>query len=184
MGRPKAALTVAPGGATFVAAIADTIERTSVRDLVVVAGAHPLAVREALAGRAVPVIDNPRWRDGQLSSLLAGLAAVDGSEVEAVLVALVDCPLVRAATVDALLEAWRRTRAPIVRPTHAGRHGHPVIFDRAVFEDLRAAPPDRGAKAVLQQHAGTVVDLPVDDAGVLADIDTPADYDALTRRVE
>lgn len=184
MGRPKAALTVAPGGATFVAAIADTLGRTSVRDLVVVAGAHPLAVREALAGRAVPVIDNPRWPEGQLSSLLAGLAAVDGSGVEAVLVALVDCPLVRAATVDALLEAWRRTRAPIVRPIHAGRHGHPVVFDRAVFEDLRAAPPDRGAKAVLQQHAGMVLDLPVDDAGVLADVDTPADYEALTRRPE
>lgn len=182
MGQPKAGLVVAPGGPTFVAALVDTLAGTGLAGLVVVAGAHPEAVRTALGARSVPVVDNPRWPEGQLSSLLAGLEAVDGPGVEAVLVALVDCPLIRSGTVASLLSTWADTRAPIVRPVHGGRHGHPVVFDRAVFDDLRAAPSDRGAKAVVTRHQASVIDLPVDDAGVLADIDTPADYDALVRR--
>lgn len=182
MGRPKAGLTLEPGGPTFAGAVVDTLAGAQLDGLVIVAGAHPEAVRAALGGRAVAVVDNPRWPEGQLSSLLAGLTAVDGPDVEAVLVALVDCPLVRAATVTSLLDAWRLTRAPVVRPVYEGRHGHPVVFDRRVFADLRAAPLDRGAKAVLARHRASVVDLPVEDAGVLADIDTPGDYDALVRR--
>jgi len=182
MGRPKAGLVIGAEGPTFAAAVVDTLAGAGLGGLVVVAGAHPEAVRAALGARNVPVVDNPRWPDGQLSSLLAGLDAVDGPGVEAVLVALVDCPLVRPATVGALLSTWADTRAPIVRPVYGGRHGHPVVFDRAVFDDLRTAPFDRGAKAVLARHQASIVDLPVDDAGVLADIDTPADYDALVRR--
>lgn len=182
MGRPKAGLELAPGGPTFAAAVLATLAATRLQSLVVVAGAHPEAVRAALGPHTVRVVDNPRWPEGQLSSLLAGLAAVDGPGVEAVLVALVDCPVVRPDTVETLLAAWERTRAPVVRPVVGERHGHPVIFDRAVFDELRAAPRERGAKAVLERHRSRVVDVPVDDAGVLADVDTPADYDAFVRR--
>ena len=83
-----------------------------------------------------------------MSSLLAGLDAIDTPVLEAALVTLVDVPLVRPSTVAAVIEAWRRTRAPIVRPVDGARHGHPVIFDRSVFEDLRSADPAIGAKAV------------------------------------
>lgn len=182
MGRPKAGLPVRPGGPTFAVALVDALRQSCIADVTVVAGAHPAAVREALATRPdTPVVDHPGWRDGQLSSLRAGLAAVDGPDLEALVVALVDCPLVRPATIEALIEAWRRTGAPIVRPAVGDRHGHPVIFDRATFADLRTAPLDTGAKAVIAAWRPQVLDLAVDDAGVLADIDTPGDYDAALR---
>lgn len=182
MGRPKAGLLTRPDGPTFAAAIVDALRLSCITDVTVVAGAHPDAVRAALA--ACPetrVVDHPGWRDGQLSSLRAGLAAVDGPDLDALVVALVDCPLVRPATIEILVEAWRRTRAPVVRPALGERHGHPVIFDRATFADLRRAPLDRGAKAVIEAWRSQVLDLPVDDAGVLADIDTPGDYEATLR---
>jgi molybdenum cofactor cytidylyltransferase len=94
-------------------------------------------------------------------------------------VTLVDVPLVRAATVEALVEAWRQTGAPIVRPAIGERHGHPVIFDRATFAALRSAPLAVGAKAVIARFRPQVVDLPTDDAGTLRDVDTPDDYAAL-----
>jgi molybdenum cofactor cytidylyltransferase len=84
------------------------------------------------------------------------------------------------ATVTAVIDAWRRTRAPIVRPAIGNRHGHPVIFDRAVFEELRTAPLDAGAKSVVRAHEAAIVNVPVDDEGCLRDVDTPADYDALS----
>jgi molybdenum cofactor cytidylyltransferase len=64
--------------------------------------------------------------------------------------------------------------APIVRAVHGGRHGHPVIFKRRVFDALRAADPSVGAKEVVRS-AG-IEDVEVDDPGVLTDVDTPGDY--------
>lgn len=182
MGRPKAGLLVSASGLTFAAAVAETLGLAGCDEVTVVAGAHPEAVRAAVEGvPQVRVLEHPGWAQGQLSSLQAALAALDGPQVEGLLVTLVDCPLVRPDTVSALIEVWRRTGAPIVRPAIGARHGHPVIFDRRTFDDLRAAPLELGAKAVIARWQDAVVNVPVDDAGVLADIDTPADYDAFVR---
>ena len=68
-----------------------------------------------------------------------------------------------------------------MRPAIGDRHGHPVVFDRVTFDDLRSAPLDVGAKAVLARWRHAIVDVPVDDPGVLADVDTPEDYEAFLR---
>jgi len=183
MGRPKAGLRVSPSGLTFAAAAVESLRAAGLAEVTVVAGAHPEAVRAAVAGlEGVRVVVHDRWAAGQLSSLRAGLAAVDAPDVEAIVVTLVDCPLVQPATVSRLIEAWRRTRAPIVRPAIGERHGHPVIFDRITFDDLRTAPLEVGAKAVIARWRDAIQNVVVDDAGVLADIDTPDDYDAFVRR--
>jgi molybdenum cofactor cytidylyltransferase len=76
-----------------------------------------------------------------------------------------------------LLARAAASPAPILRATHEGRHGHPVVFRRAVFAALRAADPAAGAKPVVRALA--VEDVEVDDPGVLRDVDTPQDYDRL-----
>ena len=114
-----------------------------------------------------------------MSSLIAGLDAIDAPLLEAVLVTPVDVPLVTPATVAAVINAWRRTHAPIVRPVNGDRHGHPVIFDRSVFADLRSANPNIGAKAVFATHRDRVLNVEVTDAGAFEDIDTPEDYERL-----
>ena len=182
MGQPKAGLRLPSSGLTFAAAAVEALRASGVDTVTVVAGAHPEAVSAAVEGLPnVRVVVHNGWAAGQLSSLRAGLAAVDGDDVEALLVTLVDCPLVQPATVRLLIETWQRTRAPIVRPAIGVRHGHPVIFDRVTFDDLRAAPLDVGAKAVIARWRDAIVNVAVDDAGVLADIDTPEDYEAFVR---
>jgi molybdenum cofactor cytidylyltransferase len=130
-----------------------------------------IAEVEAAGGRAIP---NPRADEGQLSSLIAGLDAADAPGVDGILVTLVDVPLVDPATVRTLLARATVSAAPILRAVHGGRHGHPVIFMRAVFDALRRADPSIGAKAVMRAFA--VEDVEVGDPGVLEDIDTPADF--------
>ncbi|MGE0043087.1 MAG: NTP transferase domain-containing protein [Vicinamibacterales bacterium] len=181
MGRPKAGLPAGPGGDTFVWRLCRTLQRAGLSPVTVVTGAAPEAVGAALPAvrRGVRLVHHDGWQSGQLGSLLAGLAAVDGVTSEAVLVALVDSPLVSAATVEALVARWRATRAPIVRPARGERHGHPVIFDRAVFGELRAADPATGAKPVVHRHAGALEDVEVDDPGAFRDFDTPGDLGAL-----
>ena len=181
MGRPKALLPV--GDDTFVSRVCRTLLAAGIDDLVVVAGAERTEVADAvgLAGLPARVIENTRRQEGQLSSVLAGLAVADRPGVEAVLVHLVDAPLVQTGTVRAVLEAFRRTRAPIVRPAVGSRHGHPVLFARRVFDALRHADPAAGAKAVVRAHAAEVCNVPVDDEGACQDIDTPEEYARLSR---
>ena len=178
MGQAKAALPLGQTGETVVTKVVRTLLDGGAPEVVVVAGAHIDAVRAAMPPheRRARVVEHPGWERGQLSSLIAGLDAIDTPLVEAALVTLVDVPLVRASTVAAVIEAWRRTRAPIVRPANGDRHGHPVIFDRSVFADLRAADPTTGAKAVFAIHRDRIVNVEVNDSGAFEDIDTPEDY--------
>ena len=181
MGQPKAALPLGQMGETVLARVVRTLIEGGVPGVVVVAGAHVDAVRAAMPGHEprARIIEHTGWQRGQLSSLVSGLDAIDAPLLEAALVTLVDVPLVHASTVAAVIEAWRRTRAPIVRPALGERHGHPVIFDRSVFADLRSADLDTGAKAVFALHRDRIVNVEVDDAGAFEDIDTPEDYQRL-----
>lgn len=181
MGQAKAALRLGQTGETVVSRVVRTMLEGGVPEVVVVAGAHIDAVRAAMPSHEprARVIEHPGWEQGQLSSLLAGLDAIDHPLIEAALVTLVDVPLVRSSTVAAVIEAWRRTRAPIVRPANGDRHGHPVIFDRSIFADLRSADPNAGAKAVFALHRDRIVNVEVQDAGAFEDIDTPEDYQRL-----
>ena len=184
MGSPKALLTT-PDGHPFVARIIRTLRAADVEDLVVVTGRDHDAVVDAIARNGLPVLPavarNPDPSRGQLSSLLVGMEAVVSSSTEGLLVTLVDVPLVKVSTVTEVITAWRRTRAPIVRAAVGDRHGHPVIFDRAVLDELRQASMDAGAKSVVRAHEDEILNVAVEDEGCLKDIDTPSDYVSLIR---
>lgn len=182
MGRPKALLAAADGR-PFVARLVRTFGDSGCSTIVVVTGRDHAAIAAALAADHPPVdpivVNNPAPSRGQLSSLWAGLDAVAAPNVEAVLVTLVDVPMVTPLTVWRVVEAWRRSGAPIVRPAMGDRHGHPVLFDRTLLDELRRAPLDEGAKAVVRAHADQVLNIPVDDGGCLVDVDTPDEYEAM-----
>jgi CTP:molybdopterin cytidylyltransferase MocA len=182
MGSPKAAL-LTPDGATFVGRVVTTLRDAGVDDLVIVTGRHHDAVVESIArdhrSTTPRMVRNPDPSRGQLSSLLAGMEIVVTPQTDAMLMTLVDIPLVRVSTVTAVIDAWRRTRAPIVRPAIGDRHGHPVIFDGVLFDELRRAPLDAGAKSVVRAHEHEIVNVPVDDEGCVRDVDTPADYEEM-----
>jgi len=92
---------------------------------------------------------------------------------------------VRVATLERLLEAHRRGRAPAVIPSFAERRGHPVIWDQALFSELAtsAAATRHGARAVLAAHERDLVTVAVDDPAVIDDLNTPEDYERLIREV-
>ncbi len=176
MGRPKALLPAEPGG-TLLGRVLDTLAAAGLDPLVVVARPG-LDVRAAWPGARASrcrVVVNPDPDRGQLSSLACGIDALEPLP-EAALVTLVDVPLVRRETVTMLLDAWRTSHAPLVRPVLAGRHGHPVIFGVALLERLRRADPSGGARPVVRAFAPQAIDVPVEDPGVLQDIDTPDEY--------
>jgi molybdenum cofactor cytidylyltransferase len=177
MGTPKAALPLGDRG-TVLSAGVDALLEGGFSGVTIVAGAHPESVRAAIRSRAdrVHLVEHKAWAQGQLSSLLAGLDAIWSPSLEAMAVLLVDVPLVRPETIRTVVDAWRTSRAPIVRPVCGDRHGHPVVFDAAVFQDLRRADMKVGAKSVFAARKGQVLDVPVDDPWACEDLDTPEDY--------
>jgi nicotine blue oxidoreductase len=172
MGGPKALLRI--GDTTFLAHACALLARPTVASVVVVIGAEAERVRtEARLPDGVTVVVNDRWREGMLSSVWAGLDAAEALGAEAVLLHPVDHPLVAPATVDLVALALTQGAA-IAVPSWEGRRGHPGGFARGLFPALRVAPPDRGARAVLGDHADRVVHVP-GDPGCTAGIDTPDD---------
>jgi molybdenum cofactor cytidylyltransferase len=183
MGSPKALLS-APDGQTFVVRISRAFTAAGIARVAVVTGAAHQQIVEAVLGAALPavsVVRNPDPSRGQLSSLWTGMDAVVTPDTEAVLMTLVDVPMLSPATVEAVVSEWRRTGAPIVRPAIGAVHGHPVLFDRSLFDELRETPLAGGAKAVVRRHEARIVNVVPPDDGCLRDIDTPEDYRALSR---
>jgi molybdenum cofactor cytidylyltransferase len=178
MGRPKALLPVGRRGETFFDRITHTLIAGGVDEVVVVVGADAVAIRAAISETPrVRLITNVDYERGQLTSLLAGLRAIDRPGVSAALVTLIDCPLITVDNVRGLIRARMERGAPIVRPGKDGRHGHPVIFGRELFDELRRADPAQGAKAVVHAHAADILEVPTDEEGAYIDIDTPEDYE-------
>jgi molybdenum cofactor cytidylyltransferase len=178
MQRSKALLPCGGAGETFVRCLARALGQGGVAETLVIGRPGDDALRSEVAaiGGTVRFVDNPDADTGQLSSVLAGLRAADAPAVAGILVAPVDMPSISADTVAALLAVFRTTGAPIVRAVHRGRHGHPVIFARTLFGELARADPSLGAKAVVRAHDSAIVNVEVDDPGVLTDVDTPEDY--------
>jgi molybdenum cofactor cytidylyltransferase len=184
MGRPKAMLTHRDGVTSFVSH-AITQAKTAGAEIVLVVGrgGDLLLEREVAAGGA-RFVTNSQPDQGQLSSLLAALDVLGNAEpaVEAVVVVPVDVPLLSADVIRTTIAAARATAAPIVRAVHRGVHGHPVLFKRVLFGELHAADTALGAKAVVRADPTRVVDVEVNDGGILMDVDTPADYERLFGR--
>jgi len=181
MGRPKALLPD-PDGVPFVVRITRTLRAAGLDEVIVVAGEHEETMRVTLSSEfgehGVRLVRNPDPSRGQLSSLHAGMAAVS-ADTSALMVTLVDIPLVSVETVVAVRAAWLAHRRAITRPVVGTQHGHPVIFDARLFEALRRAPLEAGAKHVVRAYSAEIENVPVDDAGCLLDVDTPEDYQRL-----
>ena len=174
MGSPKALLPYQ--GQTFLERICTAFFDAGVEELVVVLGAWEDKLRPALPRHpSLRTVVNPHYTQGQLSSLVCGLGALS-PDSEAAVVNLVDHPLIRTETIAALVASFRTDPLPIIIAAHQGKRGHPVLFSRQVYAELLAAPLDKGAKTVVRKDPARVRHVPLDDPGIVADIDTPQDY--------
>jgi CTP:molybdopterin cytidylyltransferase MocA len=132
------------------------LRQSSVDEIVVVSGAHPLPVAS---------IECPGWERGPGASLRCGLAALP-PEAEAAVVVLADGPDLDPRAVDRVVEDWRTNGGDAVAATYGGVRLHPVLLGRALWDDV----PDEGAKSLPARL------VPCDDLTPPGDVDsaTPA----------
>ena len=178
MGRPKALLPFQ--GTTFLGSLIDAFTQ-ALPHTVVVLGAHAEAIEPTIPPRpGLAVIRNPRYEDGMLTSLQAGLRACPPGA--AVAFTLVDHPGLLTASLRTLTEAFEREQPLIAIARRHGERGHPVILAPSVVAEILALPPDASAKTVVRSHRPETVFVDLDDPAVTLDIDRPEEFEALLRQ--
>ncbi|MPZ86656.1 MAG: NTP transferase domain-containing protein [Nitriliruptorales bacterium] len=159
--------------------------------VMVVLGARADQVLASAHLAPAKVIVHNGWNEGMGSSLRAGLNALDEGKrrCDAVVVALVDQPLITSDAVRRLIGVWsaRSPRPAATVATYAGRPRNPVLLGREAWDPaLAAARGDTGARSFLRAGLsdGRVVPVPCDDAGMPDDIDTPEQLATVHAKVE
>lgn len=180
MGSPKALLTY--NDLTFVDHLLEVTRHPKIGLQRVILGAGAEQIRARLNLDPALVVVNSDWEKGQLSSIQAAIRSFAGTPVDGILLCLVDHPLITSALVNELIEAFYRGGKSVVLPVFHGRRGHPVIFAKTLFDELLAAPPEKGARAVVWNHPDEVEEVPTEEQGAVLNLNDPEAFQSATNK--
>ncbi len=166
-------LLVELDGKSLIAHAVDAALGSRARPIIVVTGHESEAIRIALDDRDLIAVHNPDYGEGLSSSLRTGLAALP-PDATGVVVCLGDMPGITHDLINRLIDSFIDTQSNgIIVPAYHGRRGNPVLWARRFFPALGRLTGDTGGKQMIGAEPGAVIECPVDDDGVLNDIDTP-----------
>ncbi|MDP2660497.1 MAG: nucleotidyltransferase family protein [Dehalococcoidia bacterium] len=173
MGKPKQLLSF--GSSTILEHVVENLLRSRIGELILVLGHQSGPIEARLEGVPVKKTINPDYREGMSTSIRAGIEAAS-TESRAFLIALGDQPLVRSEVVDQLVAAYEESGKGIVLPSFGGLSGHPVIFDLKYRDALLSLSGDKGGKSIVAAYPEDVLEVKVETASVVYDIDKWEDY--------
>jgi len=172
------------GGKPLVRICVEQALASRAKPVIVVTGHQRERVEEALGGLPVRLVHNPHFADGLGTSLRAGIVTLP-ADVDGVVVCLGDMPQVDAALIDRLIAAFDPEKGALaVMPSINGQRGNPVLWARRFFADLIAIEGDVGARNLIKRYGEAVVEVPVENKGVLTDVDTPEALKAVKAEIE
>lgn len=161
-------------GQPFVRQVAQTALNAGLSPVIVVSGASAERVETSIQDLPITIIRNQAWRDGQSSSIRAGIASITGTNVGGAVLLVADQPQVTVHVIGALVERHAAEGTAIVAPLAADRRTNPILFARDTFTDLLALTGDVGGRAIFSNYQ--VDYIPWHDESLLFDVDTPDDY--------
>lgn len=176
MGEAKQLLRL--GGQTVLDQVLQNVRDSRVDEIILVLGHAAETIKESIAFTNVTIVVNQDYRQGMGTSLRAGLSTLSAG-IAAALIVLGDQPFVRSQTLNLLLDQYWQTKAQIVIPMYQGFRGNPVLLDRSVFPEVMALGGDIGCRAIFGNHLEGIVKLPVEDVGILLDLDSRDDFERL-----
>lgn len=179
LGRPKQLLLVE--GKPLIAHVVERALASRLDSVTVIVGHEAEIIRAAISPYNVTITFNPAYAEGQSTSLIAGLQRFP-SETEAIVVLLADQPGIRVATINALIDERRATRAPIVMTAYGDIRSHPVLFGAETFDELRDITGDQGARDVMRSYSNRVGTVADGRTSPPADVDTEDAYAEMLRQ--
>lgn len=168
------------GDGTIIEKVVDHVLGSQLDQIVVVLGADHDKVRKVLGDRPVKYCHNKDHDQGMFSSVVCGLRSVP-AEAEAVLIYLGDQPGIPPSVTDTVIEAYNEELYGIVIPVHSHRRGHPLLVDMKYRREIEKLDLEQGLRALRHHFPQDVLEVEVDEPGILVDIDTPEDYKKATQ---
>ena len=176
MGRPKQLLTV--DGKTLIERSIDTALASDSKAVYCVLGAHATTIRPLLTSFPVRIIENPNYKDGLSTSIVAGIEELEKDQMKAALVLLADQPKITVNHLNNLISLFMENPGQIAATAYQNTLGVPALFPNQYFAELKALTGDKGARVLLNEQADCIKAVPFAD---LTDIDTPEDYQQLLK---
>jgi molybdenum cofactor cytidylyltransferase len=182
MGRPKLLLPFR--GGPLVAGVVNALLGGGVEEIVLVTAPEDEELRGWARRAGIASAVNPEPERGMLSTIREGIAALGGAAELArrgsiLLVSPADLPNLEAGTVVDLLRRMRESGAPIAEPVFHGKRGHPLAIAPALIPEIDTLDPNVGLRQLRDRHAAELLEIAVEDAGVVQDVDTPEDYERM-----
>ncbi len=163
------------GEETVISRCLNTLQRGGVNEIVVVVSSSGEDIARAARNHTVHVVINPDETGDMASSIRVGRDSTRQG-TSGIIVALCDYPLVLPRTIKTLIDQHGKHPESIITPTCNGRRGHPLLLPRLILEELTTG---KTLRDVLKKDAARIREVPLDDTGILIDMDTPDDYRAV-----
>jgi molybdenum cofactor cytidylyltransferase len=183
-GRPK--LLAPLKGKRLIEWVLDSCLQSKLQHILLVLGHRHRAILQALGQRTqhprLTITVNSRYREGQSTSLCAGLLAA-GHEFNSVMFVLGDQPIVTAGLIDTLLEKFWESPRQMCVPVCKGRRGNPALFSRRFYKSILALQGDVGARKIIEANPEEVLKVEIGDPLFFFDVDTAADLQTLESRI-
>ena len=174
MGQPKMLL---PWGKTSVLGqVISIFQEAGIEQITVVTGGAHEQVKQVVKQYGAHAVFNRDFASGEmLSSLQLGIG-VQPSQVQATLIGLGDQPQIQAATVRLICETFWEKRSSLIVPSFQMRRGHPWLVKRSLWRELLKMKSPQSPRDFLNQHTSEIDYIEIRTPSVLADLDTPEDY--------
>jgi molybdenum cofactor cytidylyltransferase len=178
MGVPK--LLMPWNGKTMIENLIDSLNQAGIFEIIVTVRSDNQKLQKVLNGLSViPVI--PELHPGDMkASVQNGLEFIQNqfhpTEDDGWLLTPADFPMISTETVSKLVSHWKQSDADIIIPTYQNRNGHPVLFKWELAKSVFEIPENKGINWVVGNPKWNIDKIPVEDSGIVQDIDTQEDY--------
>jgi len=186
MGRPKLLLPYKKG--TILGALVASLRAAGIETIALVTAPGDAALQAWAQAAGLLAAVNPHPERGMLSTIQEGIAALGGAQAlleqqRTLLISPADLPALRPATIAEVIRRRDAANAPLALPVWQERRGHPLVIAPELIPEIAALDPAIGLRQLRDRHAAATLWVEVDDPGAVHDIDTPDDYEALTRSI-
>ena len=175
-------LTLPVAGQPLLRRTAELLLKLGLHEIVAVLGHEPETARGLLQGLHLQTVVNPHYRDGQMTSVHCGMAALQEA-CDGVLVCLADLPLLEVDDLDTLMAAFASCNTSILVPTYQGMRGNPIVLAHEHRQRILAGDRNLGCKRLIDKNPDLVSTLEMANDHVVFDLDTEASYRQLQQRL-
>ena len=178
----KNKLLVPINGKPMVALTAETIIASKASSVAAVTGFEHQKIQEAIKNSNIEFIHNKNFQNGISSSVVTAIKSAP-EDCSAILIGLGDMPKITASHINKLIDAYNPLEGrAICVPTWKGKRGNPVLWARRFFPEMLQLKGDFGAKELMGKYAELVVEVEMNDNGIIIDIDTPEALEAFRNK--